>query len=145
MRDLKRPNAKLPAYRWLAEQGFEVFTPMRWELSVCQGRKIRRHLPFLSDLLFVHSSRLQLDPVVAGLPTLQYRFVRGAPAGTPLMVHEAEMDRFIQAVQATDQPRYYTPAEITPPCWVSMSVWWEALSMATKVTCCVCAARARNT
>ncbi len=25
MRDLKRPNAKLPAYKFLAEQGLEVF------------------------------------------------------------------------------------------------------------------------
>jgi len=29
MRDLKRPNAKLPAYRLLRELNFEVFVPMK--------------------------------------------------------------------------------------------------------------------
>ena len=33
MRDLKRPNAKLPAYQQLIEDGFEVFTPMRWQIA----------------------------------------------------------------------------------------------------------------
>ena len=39
MRDLKRPNAKLPAYKFLAEQGLEVFTPMTWRLSVRHGKR----------------------------------------------------------------------------------------------------------
>lgn len=32
MRDLKRSNAKLPAYKLLREEQFEVFVPMKWEL-----------------------------------------------------------------------------------------------------------------
>ena len=30
MRDLKRPNAKLPAYKQLSDEHLEVFTPMQW-------------------------------------------------------------------------------------------------------------------
>lgn len=114
MRDLKRPNAKCPAYQWLAEQSFEVFTPMKWEITRQRGRAVRRQLPYLPDLLFVHSTRDRLDPVVALHATLQYRFLRGEAAGTPMVVPALEMDRFIRAVQATAQPRYFTPAEITP-------------------------------
>ena len=32
MRDLKRTNAKLPAYQMLGEMGMEVFTPMVWKI-----------------------------------------------------------------------------------------------------------------
>lgn len=38
MRDLKRPNAKHPAYKQLEELGFQVFIPMKWFLSVKQGK-----------------------------------------------------------------------------------------------------------
>lgn len=114
MRDLKRPNAKCRAYQWLAEQGFEVFTPMKWEVTGTGARKTRRCRPFLFDLLFVHSTRESLDPVVSLTPTLQYRFLRGSALGVPMTVREADMDFFMRAVQATEEPRYFTPGEITP-------------------------------
>ena len=34
MRDLKRPNAKLPAYKQLSDEHLEVFTPMQWRLKM---------------------------------------------------------------------------------------------------------------
>lgn len=34
MRDLKRPNAKLPAYKQLSDEHLEVFTPMQWRLKL---------------------------------------------------------------------------------------------------------------
>lgn len=113
MRDLKRPNAKCRAHEWLAERGFEVFTPMKWEIIGVGAKKERRYRPFLTDLLFVHSTREALDPVVSLSSTLQYRFVRGAAFGTPMVVRTADMDRFMRAVQATEEPRYFCPAEIT--------------------------------
>ena len=53
MRDLKRANAKLPAYKLLGNLNMEVFTPMRWRLIVRQGKHIREEVPFMQDLLFV--------------------------------------------------------------------------------------------
>ena len=41
MRDLKRRNAKNPAYSMLEDAGFEVFTPMKWEVCTSRGRKVR--------------------------------------------------------------------------------------------------------
>lgn len=32
MRDLKRNNAKLPAYKMLSEMKIEIFTPMKWKI-----------------------------------------------------------------------------------------------------------------
>lgn len=114
MRDLKRPNALRPAYLELSEAGFEVFTPMRHVLRVRRGVSQRTQVPFINDLLFVHSTRSALDPIVAITPTLQYRFVRGAVANTPTVVRDADMDRFIAAVKTVENPAYFSPSEITP-------------------------------
>lgn len=113
MRDLKRTNAKQPAYRLLAEQQIEVFTPMKWTLVTSKGRKIRKEVPFLQDLVFAHDTREKIDPIVAKCPTLQYRFLRKTYR-KPMTVPTSEMERFIHAVSSSESPRYYLPEEITP-------------------------------
>lgn len=114
MRDLKRANAKMPAYKLLRQSGFEVFTPMRWHLVTKHGRREREEVPCIPDLLFVHASADELDPVVEATPTLQYRYERGRGYRTPMTVRRVDMQRFILAVRATEEPRYYSPDEITP-------------------------------
>lgn len=113
MRDLKRTNAKLPAYKMLAELGFEVFTPMRWKLTVRHGRRLRQKVPFMQDLLFVHTTRQLLDPVERRTPTLQYRFLRGEYC-VPMVVRDEDMELFIKAVGTTENVSYYLPNELTP-------------------------------
>jgi hypothetical protein len=44
MRDLKRPNAKLPAYKQLSDEHLEVFTPMQWRLKLKNGKRIREEV-----------------------------------------------------------------------------------------------------
>ena len=112
MRDLKRANAKLPAYMMLGDMEFEVFVPMKWQLISKHGKHIRKQVPFLRDLLFVHSTREKLDPVVAKIDTLQYRYVRGGKYCDPMKVGNKEMQRFIQAVSWSENPVYYLPGEI---------------------------------
>lgn len=113
MRDLKRANAKMPAYRELSSKGLEVFTPLRWRLTTRGGKRTREQVPYMADLLFVHDRRDALDPIVALTPTLQYRYLRGAAYQTPMTVGEAEMGRFMRAVALSQEPRYFTPAELT--------------------------------
>lgn len=114
MRDLKRSNAKLPAYKLLTEARFETFTPMKWVLAQEKGRKVRKEVPVIKDLLFVHTEKELLDPVVEKNDTLQYRYLKGGAYREAMTVKEVEMQRFIHAVQASDNPRYYLPEEITP-------------------------------
>ena len=64
MRDLKRPNAKLPAYKQLSDEHLEVFTPMQWRLKLKNGKRIREEVPFMQDLLFIHDTREVLDMFV---------------------------------------------------------------------------------
>ncbi len=113
MRDLKRANAKEPAYKLLADKKMEVFVPMRWRLVTRRGVRIREEVPFMSDLLFVHESRTSLDPVVDRTCTLQYRWLRKSWR-EPMTVADTDMNRFINAVKAAEDPKYYLPEELTP-------------------------------
>lgn len=112
MRDLKRSNAKQPAYRLLEGMGIEVFTPMAWKILVRNGKRVREEVPFMRDLLFAHDTHATLDPIVDRTDTLQYRYVRGGYK-VPMTVRETDMRRFIHAVRAAENPRYYTPEEIS--------------------------------
>lgn len=114
MRDLKRSNAKLPAYKQLSEIGFRVFTPMTAKVVTNRGKRIRLQVPFIQDLLFVFSDKESLDSVVARTDTLQYRYVKGAPYCTPMIVPAKEMERFMAALSHVKTPKYYSPEEITP-------------------------------
>ena len=112
MRDLKRRNAKLPAYELFKGFGIKVFTPMVWKLMVRQGKRCREEVPFMQDLLFVHDTRMAVDPIVEKYDTVQYRYVRGGYK-VPMTVRDNDMQRFIHAVESTENPRYYTPEEIS--------------------------------
>lgn len=105
MRDLKRGNAKQPAYKLLGELKIRFFTPMVWKLRIRQGKRVRQQVPFMPDLLFVYDSRKVLDPLVERIATLQYQ---------PMTVRNADMERFIRAVDAMNNPCFYTPEEINP-------------------------------
>lgn len=111
MRDLKRANTKLPAYKMLSDMNFEIFTPMTWKVRLVNGKRVPLKVPFMQDLLFVHVSRRMLDPVVERVSTLQYRFMRDG-LRTPMTVRDADMERFIHAVETADDPKYYAPDDI---------------------------------
>lgn len=113
MRDLKRTNARQPAYKLLQERNITVFTPMKWRLSMMKGKPVRREVPCIPDLLFVHDTRKTLDPIVESISTFQYRWVRNK-FREPMVVTDADMERFIHAVGVSDNPKYYLPEEITP-------------------------------
>lgn len=112
MRDLKRPNAKLPAYLQLSAAGFEVFTPLMQKILIRGSKRVKATVPVIHDLLFVNSTRSVLDPVVARTETLQYRYVKGGGYCEPLVIPSADMDRFIHAVDSGAHVDYYRPDEI---------------------------------
>lgn len=115
LRDLKRSNSKNPAYRMLPVMGVEVFTPMHWVLKAGpKGVKSKLYQPYIPSLLFARSVRSKLDEIIDNTQTLQYRFVKGAPQNTPMVVPSDEMSRFIKAVSATQTCTFYSPDELRP-------------------------------
>lgn len=113
MRDLKRTNAKKPGYKLFEEEHIEVFTPMKWCLKDQNGKQVRQKVPFMPDLLFVHNSREGIDPIIKKTPAIQYRYTKGGGYRNPMTVDETDMERFIHAVNASDNPKFYLPDEIT--------------------------------
>lgn len=113
MRDLRRRNSNTLAIHELAQAGVEVFTPMTQMVMKIGGRKQRREVPVIQDLLFVHETKDALDPFVEVSPNLQYRYQLGKTKNEPMTVRNRDMERFIFAVRNTETPVYYKPGEIT--------------------------------
>lgn len=78
------------------------------------GHKIKENIPVIADLLFVNSSRADLDPFIDRVDSLQYRFVRGGKYCEPLTVPDSDMERFMAAAECANKIRFYQPDEITP-------------------------------
>ena len=117
LRDLKRTNAQVRAYQMLQtlpDLHLEVFTPLVQRTVIRAGKKVLTEVPFINDLLFVYESQSILDPIIADIKTLQYRYVRGGKQNEPMTVRTEEMERFIALVQSRASIRYYKPEEITP-------------------------------
>ena len=113
MRDLKRRHAKLPAYKLFENLKVQYFTPMVHRLVVVKGKRIDQEVPFMPDLLFVKDTREHLDLIVESTPKLQYRYKIGMQH-TPIIVPTAEMERFIYAVESSENPKFYSLNEVTP-------------------------------
>ena len=114
MRDLKRRNSNRIALHDLSDAGLEVFTPMTRMVMTIGGRKQKRDVPVIQDLLFVHEAKSKIDPFVEKYLNLQYRYVYGKTINEPMTVRDEDMERFIRAVSNTEQPLYFKPGEITP-------------------------------
>lgn len=114
LRDLKRRNARRIAIDDLRDAGIEVFTPMTSVLTTIGGKKLRRDVPVIQDLLFAHEDKAVLDAYVNKMPNLQYRYCTGHTIDDPMTVRDIDMERFIRAIESTETPHYYLPGEITP-------------------------------
>ena len=112
MRDLKRRHAKLPAYKLFENLKVPYFTPMVHRLVVVNGKRIDQEVPFMPDLLFVKDTREHLDLIVESTQKLQYRYKIGVQH-TPIIVPTAEMERFIHAVESSENPKFYSLNEVT--------------------------------
>jgi len=114
LRDLKRPNAKRRAWEMLQDMRLTVFTPKKWVTVTVRGKREPKEAAFIPDLLFVHEARTVLDPIIDTTETLQYRFRKYGAQNEPIIVPDADMERFIHAVSTFGSHKYYLPEEITP-------------------------------
>lgn len=117
LRDLARPNAKNPAYKQLQEMPEMrgcLFVPMKQRVFHHQGKPEVRNVPYMSDLIFVHKDKKQLDPIIDKLPLLQYRYLRGGKQFEAMTVSNKEFERFRQAVEQSSKVEYYSYEEVSP-------------------------------
>ncbi len=117
LRDLARPNAKNPAYKQLQsmpEMTGCVFVPLKQRVFMEFGKRVVRFVPYMPDLIFVHKSRAELDPIVRDMELLQYRYVRGGSQFEALSVRDKDFKVFRDAVEQTDNVEYYSYEEVSP-------------------------------
>lgn len=82
MRDLKRRNAKEPAYKKLQKTGIKVFVPLMEQITLQKGKKVREKVPVIQDLLFVYDSRRHLDSIVEKDPNASIPLATEYVSGT---------------------------------------------------------------
>ena len=117
LRDLARPNAKNPAYKQLQampEMKDCVFVPLKQHVFMEFGKRVVRFIPYMPDLVFVHKSREELDPIVRQMALLQYRYVRGGKQFEAMSVRAEDFKKFKDAVERTDNVEYYSYEEVSP-------------------------------
>ena len=117
LRDLARPNAKKPAYKQLQEMPEMadcVFVPLKQHVFTEFGKRVVRFVPYMPDLVFVHKSKEELDPIVRKIELLQYRYVRGGKQFEAMSVRAEDFEKFRGAVEQTDNVEYYSYEEVSP-------------------------------
>ena len=118
LRDLARPNAKKPAYKQLQEMPEMadcVFVPLKQHVFKEFGKPVVRFVPYMPDLVFVHKSKQELDPIVREMPLLQYRYVRGGKQYEAMSVRHKDFEKFRDAVNtANNNVEYYSFDEVRP-------------------------------
>ncbi len=112
MRDRTPVITKQRAYQTLSNDGFEVFVPLQQKIKTEKGRRVRVEVPVIPDLLFVHSTKEILDPIVKKASSFRFRYAKGNPV--PMYVGDKAMQQFIDAVKSSTDVQYYSPEEITP-------------------------------
>ena len=117
LRDLARPNAKKPAYKQLQampEMKDSVFVPLKQHVFMEFGKRVVRFIPYMPDLVFVHKSKEELDPIVRKIELLQYRYVRGGKQFEAMSVRAEDFKKFKDAVEQTDNVEYFSYDEVSP-------------------------------
>ena len=116
LRDLARPNAKNPAYKQLQampEMKDCVFVPLKQHVFMEFGKRVVHFIPYMPDLVFVHKSKEELDPIVRNMKLLQYRYVRGGKQFEAMSVRAEDFKKFKDAVEQTDNVEYYSYEEVS--------------------------------
>ena len=96
---------------YLDLRGIESFIPMRYEIVVRGERKFRKLVPAIHNLVFVRSTREQLDEIkrVKAL-TLPIRYFMDRETRRPLTIPERQMQSFIAVAGNYDEQIVYLDA-----------------------------------
>ena len=63
------------------------------------GKRVVRFVPYMPDLVFVHKSKEEFDPIVRKIALLQYRYVRGGRQFEAMSVWAQDFEKFRDAVE----------------------------------------------
>lgn len=112
---LSAPYRKeLEAQRLLEKNEVRNYLPMHYRIfTMKSGKKVRKLVPVISNLLFAYTSKTHLQEIKQGVPFLQYRTRPEGGRNVPIIVPDNQMQQFM-AVCETHNERliYLQPDEI---------------------------------
>lgn len=103
---------ELKAKEYLQAKGIECFVPMVNALvEKRSGAKIRKQIPAIHNLIFVHTSKEIIQEVKRGVDYLQYRTMPREGKNIPIIIPDRQMQQFIAVTQTTNEGLIYMRPE----------------------------------
>lgn len=101
-------SRELVLKEYLDAEGIENFIPMHYIYIVKGERKIRKLVPVVHNLVFVHTTRKQLDEIkeVRG-SVLPIRYIMDRETRQPITIPDVQMRNFIAVAGNFDQQLVY--------------------------------------
>ena len=101
-------SRELALKNYLDSKQIENFIPMRYEYIVRNERKIRKLVPAIHNLVFVHSTRKQLEEIKeAKGAILPIRYIMDCETQQPITIPDVQMRSFIAVAGNCDQQVVY--------------------------------------
>lgn len=98
----------------LDDEKIENFIPMRYGYIIKGGKRVRKLLPAIHNLVFVHSTRKRIDALKEILESsMPIRFIMNREHCRPVIIPEAQMRSFILVAGSYDEAILYVePTEL---------------------------------
>ena len=111
---LSAPHRReMEAKRLLEKNKIRCFIPMSTSVVTVGGKKQRRDVPAVSNLIFAQSTRTNLQHVKSGIPYIQYKVNTENGRNVPIIVPDRQMEQFIAISEIRNEKIIYlSPDEI---------------------------------
>lgn len=106
---------ELALQEYLNSENIENFIPMRYEYIVKAGRRVRKLVPAIHNLVFVRTSRSRIDAIkeTRGI-LLPIRYIMDRECHSPIVVPDSQMRSFMAVSGNYDQAvLYFEPSELS--------------------------------
>ena len=107
-------SRELALKEYLDTQHIESFIPMHYEYMEKNGRRLRKLVPAVHNLVFVHSTRARIDALKdeAGM-RIPIRYIMDRANHAPIIIPDAQMRSFILVAGSYEEAILYVePAEL---------------------------------
>lgn len=105
---------ELKARDFLDKNEVESFIPMQYRMVIDRkGGKVRKLVPAISNLIFVHTTKERIQELKGSVGYLQYLTMPMDGRNVPIIVPDCQMDPFISVCETHDEKLVYlSPDEI---------------------------------
>lgn len=95
----------------LDKNNIENFIPMHYKVVTKNGRRVRKLVPVVNNLVFIRSTRRKIDEIKEkNALTLPLRYIMNRETKAPITIPEVQMQHFIAVSGNYDQQLVYLPA-----------------------------------